>query len=633
MSVSNLDADILHYNGPIDFQVYTEYISENKYTLVLRNLSAEEGWNENIRVLVSYKDVNKTDIFTFLPSDKQVQKKTVETLFPLVKQDAIQPIPTYKKHKPYYLERISRSKFNSLFDASLVTLPENMFAVGLKGQWAYIYNETYREYHMIELTIHHILSVAVTEDLYRKFYFVICAHDGYLEEHYLSQPGRNKAKLIGETECTGKMRILMKEEDEYPVFHKNEYVLGMAVQNKVKKVIAVPDRYYFYLNHHNQYRSIHGGIPFKSKINKMVFGGRRDYGSKYNFTDIANRTIDMNLRQYFHSPAINKENIVAPNWIERNEMLKYKYVIDIDGNTSTWDATAWKLNSNSVILKVDSCWKQWFYDSYLPWIHYVPVANDMSDLHEKYKWCEEHQEECEKIIENAKKLFQEIYLYKNVYNRTIKTLQTITECMPFAEIDGRRFYFISNKLIVQNVSYPINYFPDISKLEAIRNMSRKIRDNDLIIFLDNDLIDFNVFTPEKLYNTWKSFDKKIVFGAERNLWPYDIECYRNELIKRTPTVEGCAATNHHFLQSGFFVAEAGEMRKILDECQVEDFNKVIDQAYFTKILLMDKYSITLDYFSKIVFNTFRYTFDEIIKQYHTDIMFIHSNGGRLKFSS
>jgi len=624
MSVANLDADILHYNGPIDFQVYTEYISENKYTLILRNLSAEEGWNQNIRVLVHYKDVNKTDIFTFLPSDTQVQRRTVETLFPLVKQEAIQPIPTYKKQKPYYLERISRSKFNSLFDAKLVTLPENMFAVGLRGQWAYIYNETYKEYHMIELTIHHILSVAVTEDLYREFYFVICAHDGYLEHHYLSEPGRNKPKLVTETECVGKMRILMDKEDEYPVFHKNEYVLGMAIQNKVKKTIAVPDRYYFYLNHHNQYRSIHGGVPFKSKINKMVFGGRREYGPKYNH--IGNKTTEMNLRQYFHSPAVNKENVVAPNWIERDEMLKYKYVIDMDGNTSTWDATAWKLNSNSVILKVESCWRQWFYDSYLPWVHYVPVANDMSDLQEKYKWCEEHQEECEKIIENAKKLFQEVYLYKNVYNRTIRTLQTITGCVPFAEIDNRRFYFISNDLISQNITYPVNYFFGKSRLEAIQIMSKKVRDQDIIVYLNGNLVDINAFTSEKLYTTWKSFDKKIVFGAERNLWPWDIECYRNELIKRTPD-----STNHHFLQSGFFVAEANEMRKILDECQVDDFSKIIDQTYFTKIMLMDKYSITLDYFSKIVFNAYRYSYEQIQQKYHTDIMFIHLNGGRTNF--
>jgi hypothetical protein len=624
MSVANLDADILHYSGPLDFQVYTEYISENKYNLILRNLKETSGWKENIRVLVHYKDVNKTEVFTFLPTEKQEQRKTIDTLFPLKQQAAIKPIPTYKTPKPYHLERISRSKFNSLFDAKLVTLPENMFAVGLIGNWAYIYNETYKEYHMIELTIKHILLVAVTEDLYRKFYFVICAHDGYLESHYLSETGRNKPKVIGEDEYKGKMRVLMDKENEYPVFHKDEYVLGMAIQNKVDKAIAVPDRYYFYLNHHNQYRSIHGGIPFASKINKMVFGGRREYGPKYNF--INDRKTELNLRQYFHSPAVNKENVVAPDWIERHEMLKYKYVIDMDGNTSTWDATAWKLNSNSVILKVESCWRQWFYDGYLPWIHYVPVANDMSDLQEKYKWCEEHQEECEKIIENAKKLFQEVYLYQNVVNRTIRTLHTISNCTPFAEIDNRRFYFMSQGKLLQNVIYPVNYFPNMNRLNAIKYMSNKIRDQDILVLLNGDLIDFNGFTPEKLYTIWKSFDKKIVFGAERNLWPWDIECYRQQLINLTP-----AGTNHHFMQSGFFVAEAGEMRKILDECQVEDFSKVIDQAYFTKIMLMDRYSITLDYFSKIVFNAYRYSYEEIRQKYFTDIMFIHLNGGRFNF--
>jgi hypothetical protein len=111
-------------------------------------------------------------------------------------------------------------------------------------------------------------------------------------------------------------------------------------------------------------------------------------------------------------------------------MLKYKYILDIDGNASTWDATAWKLNSGSVIFKAKSPWRQWFYDEYLPWIHYIPIADDFSDLQEKYQWCETHAKECERMIIRCKDLFQKVYRFSNIihYVNTIfeKTRENIS---------------------------------------------------------------------------------------------------------------------------------------------------------------------------------------------------------------
>ena len=104
-------------------------------------------------------------------------------------------------------------------------------------------------------------------------------------------------------------------------------------------------------------------------------------------------------------------------------MIHYKYILDIDGNASTWDATAWKLNSGSVILKTDSNWIQWFYDDYKAWIHYVPIKDDFTDIQEKFKWCEENQEKCEIIIYNAKQLFQKIYRHHNVVKYTVALLE------------------------------------------------------------------------------------------------------------------------------------------------------------------------------------------------------------------
>jgi len=160
------------------------------------------------------------------------------------------------------------------------------------------------------------------------------------------------------------------------------------------------------------------------KINKIVYAGNIEgRGTKYNFT--TRRDIEISQRQYFTSDAINKENIYTGGYIDRNEMINYKYILDIDGIGSTWDATAWKLNSGSVIMKTNSNWIQWFYNDYKEWIHYVPIADDFSDIQDKYKWCEDNERKCIIMVENCKKLFQNIYRYENVVKYTKGVIMNI----------------------------------------------------------------------------------------------------------------------------------------------------------------------------------------------------------------
>jgi hypothetical protein len=199
-------------------------------------------------------------------------------------------------------------------------------------------------------------------------------------------------------------------------------VLGQSVHPDTDYVVAVPDRYYFCLNRYNGYRSIHGGIPFHTKINRVVYAGNVR-GTRYNFT--TRRDIECSQREYFKSDAVPKDNIVVGDGITQRDMIRYKYILDIDGNASTWDATAWKLNSGSVIMKTDSNWVQWFYSDYKEWEHYVPIADDFTDIQAKYKWCEEHQKECEDMVRRCKELFQNVFRYQNVEKYTANMLHHI----------------------------------------------------------------------------------------------------------------------------------------------------------------------------------------------------------------
>jgi hypothetical protein len=76
------------------------------------------------------------------------------------------------------------------------------------------------------------------------------------------------------------------------------------------------------------------------------------------------------------------------------ELNKYKFQIDIDGNTNSWPGLFEKLLTGSPVLKVASLagYRQWYYDRLEPWVNYVPICTDMSDLIEIVEWLRAHDD-------------------------------------------------------------------------------------------------------------------------------------------------------------------------------------------------------------------------------------------------
>ena len=94
------------------------------------------------------------------------------------------------------------------------------------------------------------------------------------------------------------------------------------------------------------------------------------------------------------------------NFVPLSLSNQYKYQIDIDGNTNAWSALFQKLLSGSTVLKIASPhnFRQWYYDELIPWVNYVPVKSDMSDLVEKIHWLIHHDDEAMQIGINGRKL-------------------------------------------------------------------------------------------------------------------------------------------------------------------------------------------------------------------------------------
>lgn len=100
-------------------------------------------------------------------------------------------------------------------------------------------------------------------------------------------------------------------------------------------------------------------------------------------------------------------------WGEREpqtNIFLYKYNIDVDGNSNSWVGLVNKLymGYGGVVLKVASPdgYRQWFYDRLEPWVNFVPVAADMSDLVDKIIYLNNNNNFAESIFKNSISIFK-----------------------------------------------------------------------------------------------------------------------------------------------------------------------------------------------------------------------------------
>lgn len=87
----------------------------------------------------------------------------------------------------------------------------------------------------------------------------------------------------------------------------------------------------------------------------------------------------------------------------------------IEGNIAQFRLT-FELSYNSVILLVKSKHYIWVQPLLKPWVHYVPIKADLSDLIEKIHWCKTHDDKCRIIAGNALVFYNKYINEDGVYD-------------------------------------------------------------------------------------------------------------------------------------------------------------------------------------------------------------------------
>ena len=117
---------------------------------------------------------------------------------------------------------------------------------------------------------------------------------------------------------------------------------------------------------------------------------------------------------------LRQHNILSRR-VDEAKFLKYKYYPDLPGNNTlcgSWGVIRKYLRGNLVFRP--SYKSLMFYDRFLePWRDFIPIESDFSDLHEKYTWAENNQNESIRIAWNGFSMSKK-YL-KNIDNYFISS--------------------------------------------------------------------------------------------------------------------------------------------------------------------------------------------------------------------
>ena len=131
-------------------------------------------------------------------------------------------------------------------------------------------------------------------------------------------------------------------------------------------------------------------ISFKKKKNKVIWRGATtgyDNDKKSSRRLLVENwfNINKNIDIGFSLICQNSNNLAKykKNRLSREEMLKYKFIIAVEGNDKA-SGLNWNLASNSVVMMTKPKVCSWLMeDKLIPGIHYILLKNDFSDLLDK----------------------------------------------------------------------------------------------------------------------------------------------------------------------------------------------------------------------------------------------------------
>ena len=180
------------------------------------------------------------------------------------------------------------------------------------------------------------------------------------------------------------------------------------------KLIPFYDEIYEYGPYRNILaREIWPEIPYKDKLDKVVWRGggfSHHINCKHPrilIEDVVKNYSWANIKRNDMGWSTPGNHTIGTN----KDFFNYKVNVMIDGVAGA-TSEKWVFLTGSVIIMI-SDWKSFITKDMQPWVHYVPVKTDLSDLKTNVEWIFNNFKEAEKIAYMGKQQFLKLTSRKN----------------------------------------------------------------------------------------------------------------------------------------------------------------------------------------------------------------------------
>lgn len=147
-------------------------------------------------------------------------------------------------------------------------------------------------------------------------------------------------------------------------------------------------------------------IPTSMKLPRVVWRGATTGWQKRNplverYHNHPSPSIDIGYTHWIEGyDGPRNQSFLKPR-MSISEQLKNLCIVSVEGNDVASNLK-WILASNSVCIRPQTKIESWAMEGLLkPWVHYVPVKDDFSDLPDAWEWCIKNPGRVKKIIEGA----------------------------------------------------------------------------------------------------------------------------------------------------------------------------------------------------------------------------------------
>jgi len=151
-----------------------------------------------------------------------------------------------------------------------------------------------------------------------------------------------------------------------------------------------------------------------------------------NHTDLINASL---TNFFFFRDQMEEYGPQSP-YISFFDFFQYKYEMNIDGTVAAY-RLPYLLAGNSLVLKQDSKYYEFFYNNLKPNLHYIPVDIQLNDLIEIMNRFKQMDQQIKQIIQNSRSfvlqnlLPEHIYCYHfNLFNKYATLLQNKVQLKP-----------------------------------------------------------------------------------------------------------------------------------------------------------------------------------------------------------